>query len=116
MRTAQTGPDLRLATVRNIASKAIFNVIRNSLFLSLLEDFRSLNGNFASIGGVNRLNSPPGSHITRQSSHLNFDVGLHSVRAGPVWLMFSVERFAIDKKYMMTPKGMEQGMMLENWN
>lgn len=107
--------------MRNIASKAIFNVICNSLFLSLLEDFRSLNGNFASIGGVNRLNSPPGSHITRQSSRLNFDLGLHSVRAGPVWLMFSVERFAIDKKYIlcggeMTPIGMEHGMMLENWN
>ena len=34
-------------TVRDIASKTIFKVIRNALFLSLLEDFKSLKGNFA---------------------------------------------------------------------
>ena len=59
--------------------------------------------------------------MARQSSHLNFDLELHSVREGPVWLIFSVERFLIDKKYIlrgggMTPIIMEQEMMLENWN
>ena len=44
--------------------------------------------------------------MARQSSHLNFDLELHSVRAGPVWLMFSVKRFLIDKKYILRGGGM----------